>query len=98
MNIDDIIEQSKERGKNPKLESYVWCDLYRPRPLDNNVLQVIYLHGKASNLNDQPDHLIFSLKEYASKNESSPGWHAEFRSEWVKKPFIVCGARLQEEF
>lgn len=98
LNIDDVIERSKDRSREPKLETYVWSDPYRPRPLDKSNLQVIYLHGKASRLTEEPNHLIFSLKEYAPRNENSPGWHAEFRSEWVKKPFIVCGARLQEEF
>lgn len=97
LNIDDILDRSKTRGSIPKLESFLWCEPYKPRSLEKKELQVVYLHGKASKLSEQPDHLIFSLKEYASRNESTPGWHAEFRSEWVKKPFIVCGARLQEE-
>jgi hypothetical protein len=40
----------------------------------------------------------FSLKEYAARHEVSPGWHAEFRSEFIRKPFVVCGARLRDEF
>ena len=42
--------------------------------------------------------LIFSLKEYATRSEALPGWHAEFRSEFAQKPFVVCGARLQDEY
>lgn len=97
LNIDDVLDKSKSRGSLPKLESHLWCEPYKPRPLAKGDLQAVYLHGKASKLSEKPDHLIFSLKEYVSRNENTPGWHAEFRSEWVKKPFIVCGARLQEE-
>lgn len=97
LNIDDVIDRSKPNGSVPKLDSYLWCEPYKPRPLEKGNLQVVYLHGKATKLAERPDHLIFSLKEYISRNENTPGWHAEFRSEWVKKPFIVCGARLQEE-
>lgn len=97
LNIDDVLDRSKPSGSVPKLESFLWCEPFKPRSLEKSDLQVVYLHGKAAKLAERPDHLIFSLKEYASRNENTPGWHAEFRSEWVKKPFIVCGARLQEE-
>lgn len=97
LNIDDVLDKSKSRGSLPKLESHLWCEPYKPRPLEKGDLQSVYLHGKASKLLQRPDHLIFSLKEYVSRNENTPGWHAEFRSEWVRKPFIICGAKLQEE-
>ncbi|MDH1105336.1 hypothetical protein N5C55_10680 [Pseudomonas otitidis] len=98
LNIDDIIEKSQPRNSQFKLEQHLWLDKLQPRPQNRKTIQTIYLHGRASKLEDLPNHLIFSLKEYAARQESSPGWHAEFRTEWVKKPFIVCGARLQEEF
>lgn len=98
LNIDDIIENSRPRDGQYQLEQHLWSDKLQPRPKNRKIIQTIYLHGRASKLHELPSHLIFSLREYASRQESSPGWHAEFRTEWVKKPFIVCGARLQEEF
>jgi hypothetical protein len=58
----------------------------------------VYLHGRASQIEKTPARIIFSLKDYAARQEVSPGWHAEFRSEFIRKPFIVCGARLRDEF
>lgn len=98
LNIDDVMEKAKPSSEVRALSKYLWCDPLRPRSLDGTELQLIYLHGRASDLNKNPDHLIFSLKEYAARSEISPGWHAEFRADFVKKPFIICGARLQEEF
>jgi hypothetical protein len=98
LNIDDVIENSRVKNGEFQLEQYIWSDKLQPRPKNSKVLQTVYLHGRASKLAEMPGHLIFSLKEYASRQEAAPGWHAEFRTEWVKKPFIVCGARLQDEF
>lgn len=98
LNIDDVVERARPISEVRHLRPYLWCEPFRPRPLDGNELQLIYLHGKASELDTNPDHLIFSIKEYATRPESSPGWHTEFHAEFVKKPFVICGARLQEEF
>lgn len=98
LNIDDVVEKSKPRSATRPVSPYLWNEPLRPRPLDGSELQLVYLHGKASELVKNPDHLIFSLKEYAARQEMTPGWHAEFRADFVKKPFIICGARLQDEF
>jgi hypothetical protein len=98
LNIDDVVERARPSSVSRTLSQYLWCEAFRPRTLGGNDLQMIYLHGKASELSRKTDHLIFSMKEYAARPETTPGWHAEFRADFVKKPFIVCGARLQEEF
>lgn len=98
LNIDDVLERSMPSTLRRTLSQHLWCDPFRPRTLTGEELQLIYLHGKASLLDSKPDHLIFSLKEYAARQETTPGWHAEFRSEFVKKPFIICGAKLQDEY
>lgn len=94
LNIDDTLDTCIEKSTS---ESYLWCDNFKPRPLKQNSTQIIYLHGKASLLKEKPDCLIFSLREYLSRNENTQGWHESFKIEWTQKPFIVCGARLQEE-
>lgn len=98
LNIDDVMEKAKPGSEVRALSQHLWCDPLFPRSLDGKELQLIYLHGKASSLNSNPNHLIFSLKESAGRQEIAPGWHAEFRADFVKKPFIICGAKLQEEF
>ncbi|WP_350446240.1 hypothetical protein ABS648_16700 [Pseudomonas solani] len=95
LNIDDTLDSCVEKSIS---EIYLWCDDYKPRALKQNGTQIIYLHGKASQLKENPNCLIFSLREYLSRNENIPGWHFSFKNEWIQKPFIVCGARLQEEF
>ena len=98
LNIDDVFEKSQPRPHSRKISTYIWTDAFQPRPMGRNELQVVYLHGRATELSQKPDHLIFSLSEYAGRAEFSPGWHTEFRSEFVQKPFIICGARMQEEY
>ncbi|RIX81316.1 SIR2 family protein [Acidovorax cavernicola] len=98
LNIDDVLERVASDPKHEKKKVFSWGDAYEPRRMDRRELQIVHLHGRASELNDHPDHLIFSMVEYASRAEASPGWHTEFRSEFCQKPFIVCGARLQEEY
>ncbi|MCO1736114.1 hypothetical protein FA467_01815 [Pseudomonas aeruginosa] len=97
LNIDDVLELAASR-KGVRIYKYVWDEEFAPRRLDASELQIVFLHGYAGYLNNKPDHLIFSLKEYAGRAEYSPGWHAQFRSEFCQKPFIICGARLQDEY
>ena len=97
LNIDDVIEKC-QGSTNRRIDSFSWSDPFKPRELRSDELQVIHLHGYAPNLNKESEQLIFSITEYASRSDLMPGWHTEFRSEFSQKPFLVCGARLQEEY
>ncbi len=98
LNIDDVVQRARPPASAKHLVVYNWTDEFKPRDRGESELQLVHLHGMASRLASNNAALIFSLKEYATRNEALPGWHAEFRSEYSQKPFIVCGARLQEEF
>lgn len=97
LNIDDVVERC--RSATPRrITTFTWTDQFKPRELNSDELQVIHLHGYAPRLSDPAAQVIFSISEYAGRFELAPGWHAEFRSEFCQKPFVVCGAKLQEEY
>lgn len=101
LNIDDTLQRAAPGGLSRKLNSYSWNDPFRVRSLDGDDLQIVHLHGRASTIDPGSSEIrgiIFSLPEYASRSEITPGWHAEFRSEFVRKPFIICGSRLKDEY
>ena len=98
LNIDDLLQRAIPGGFSRTPRTYSWNDSLHVRALDRHELQIVHLHGQAASINQEPNGIIFSLQEYASRPEISPGWHSEFRSEFVKKPFIICGSRLRDEF
>lgn len=98
LNIDDVLQRAIPSAFARKVDSYSWQDRLRVRTLDGDDLQIIHLHGRANRIDASLSGIIFSLGEYASRHEISPGWHAEFRNEFVKKPFVICGSRLHDEF
>jgi SIR2-like domain len=102
LNIDDVIEQAFKgsTAETQRLSVFNWPDTYKPRPLqsDESEVQLVHLHGEARSKTQIEKGLIFSLKEYATRSENSPGWHSAFRQEFAQKPFVVIGARLQDEF
>lgn len=98
LNIDDTLQRSVPTDYDRKIESYSWSDKLHIRNREGKELQIVHLHGRATHIDTSLTGIIFSLREYAARNEISPGWHAEFRSEFVKKPFIICGTRLKDEF
>lgn len=98
LNIDDVLTKAYPASYHKKIALFLWSDQFKPRPLDGSELQVVHLHGIAQKLTTLPNHLIFSIAEYAARNEAMPGWHTEFRSEFAQKPFVVVGARLTEEY
>lgn len=98
LNIDDVLAKAYPASNPKRFTPFSWTDQFKPRPLDGSELQIIHLHGIAQRLATSPDHLIFSIAEYAARNEALPGWHTEFRSEFAQKPFIVVGARLTDEY
>ncbi len=98
LNIDDLLRRAIPPAFGRTVKTYSWNDKLRIRALDGDDLQIIHLHGQANRIEPSLSGIIFSLQEYASRHEISPGWHAEFRSEFVKKPFVICGTRLRDEF
>lgn len=98
LNIDDVLQRVVADSGGLGVKIFTWDDALSVRPLAANESQIVHLHGRASLIQGDAGRLIFSLKQYAARQEVSPGWHAEFRSEFVRKPFIVCGARLRDEF
>jgi hypothetical protein len=98
LNIDDVLQRAATRVNGLKTKTFAWDEPLAIRPLLQAELQFIHLHGCAKQIDGNLSRIIFSIREYAARHEISPGWHAEFRSEFTKKPFIVCGARLRDEF
>lgn len=98
LNIDDVLQRAIPPAFARKVDSYSWHEKLRVRTFGGDDLQIIHLHGRANKIDPTLNGIIFSLQEYASRHEISPGWHAEFRSEFVRKPFVICGSRLRDEF
>lgn len=98
LNIDDVLQRAAAKTTGPEIKIFSWDDTLSVRPLSQTELQIVHLHGRASQIDINLSRIIFSIGEYAARHEISPGWHAEFRSEFIRKPFIVCGARLRDEF
>lgn len=98
LNIDDVLQRAATRVFESKTKTFAWDEPLAIRPLSQSELQIVHLHGCATQIDGNLNRIIFSLREYAARHEVSPGWHAEFRSEFTRKPFIVCGARLRDEF
>lgn len=98
LNIDDIIDSCAKKVPI-KIRTFSWNSPLEIRSLVNNeFLQVVHLHGRASHIGSNDNELIFSISDYASKPEITPGWHSELRSELARKPFIICGASLDKEY
>lgn len=99
-NIDDVLERAYElKGDidgSMRPRSMSWKDKIVPLDRDTGV-QIIYLHGRAQDLNTDNGGLIFSIPEYSSVSRAFPPWHASFQTSYIDKPFIVCGASLAEE-
>ncbi len=98
LNIDDVLQRAANQITATNTKTFSWDESLSVRPLSQDELQIVHLHGRASQIDKAAGRIIFSLKDYAARHEVSPGWHAEFRSEFIRKPFIVCGARLRDEF
>lgn len=100
-NIDDVLEKAFEidRAKNviPDIASFDWKEKTAPLDSTSNKLQIVYLHGRASDLGSHLDGLVFSIPEYTHATRSFQQWHASFQTHYIERPFIVCGASLAEE-
>ncbi|WP_460120325.1 P-loop NTPase [Pseudomonas sp. H3_G09] len=100
-NIDDVLERAFEtdsaRNTTTQIRSLDWKDKLVPIESAPGAIQIIYLHGRAQDLNTNKDGLVFSIPEYSQANRAFPQWHASFQTNYIDKPFIVCGASLAEE-
>jgi len=100
-NIDDVLENAFDlnRTANLALETQPldWKDKVVPLDSKPSSLQIIYLHGRASEVGKPNKSLVFSIPEYAGAARTFPAWHASFQTNYIEKPFIVCGASLAEE-
>lgn len=98
LNVDDILKRARPADYPRVTKYYSWNDPLQVRNLELNELHVVHLHGQAERITDSLEGIIFSLQEYATLHEVSPGWHSEFRSQFVKKPFVICGSGLRGEY
>lgn len=100
-NIDDVLTNAFELNKSNNIFSDVapfdWKEQVKPLEGTPNAQQIIYLHGRASDLGGPLDGLVFSIPEYTHATRSAKQWHASFQTHYLENPFIVCGASLAEE-
>lgn len=100
-NIDDVLTNAFELNKSNNIFSdvapYDWKEQVKPLEGTPNAQQIIYLHGRASDLGGPLDGLVFSIPEYTHATRSAKQWHASFQTHYLENPFIVCGASLAEE-
>lgn len=100
-NIDDVLlnafNESKDQNVYSDIKTFDWQQ--KIVPLEDTVgsQQVIYLHGRASELGRTSNCLVFSIPEYTHATRSFLPWHASFQTHYLERPFIVCGATLAEE-
>ncbi len=101
LNIDDVLERAFEFSPKERLAVAItscdWKQPLEPRNAALGVLQLIYLHGRASDLDTPREGLVFSLNEYAAATKRFDQWHAAFQTMYIQDPVVVCGARLTEE-
>ncbi|SHL04048.1 hypothetical protein [Paraburkholderia terricola] len=100
-NIDDVLTNAFEFDRDQNifgdLASFDWKEQIAPLEITPNKQQVVYLHGRASDLGGPLDGLVFSILEYARATRSAQQWHSAFQTHYLEGPFIVCGATLAEE-
>lgn len=100
-NVDDVLENAfnEDHAQNVQagIASIDWKEKVKPLEATKNQQQVIYLHGRASDLGGKLDGLIFSIEEYNHATRSFQQWHASFQTHYIEDPFIICGATLAEE-
>ncbi len=102
LNIDDVLERAFELSSPTErlavaITSCDWKQPLEPRNAALGALQLVYLHGRASDLNTRREGLVFSVQEYATAAKRFDQWHAAFQTMYIQDPVVVCGARLTEE-
>jgi hypothetical protein len=100
-NIDDVLTQAFKHNRPTNVfsdvASFDWKEPVTPLESTPSKQQLIYLHGRASDLGGAHDGLVFSIPEYTQATRSTKQWHACFQTHYLEDPFIVCGASLVEE-
>jgi hypothetical protein len=101
LNIDDVLERAFESSPKERLAVTItscdWKQPLEPRNAALGALQLVYLHGRASDLDTHREGLVFSMNEYAAATKRFDQWHAAFQTMYIQDPVVVCGARLTEE-
>ena len=98
LNIDDVVE-SAFANADRMTQPLTW----HQRFVDSNDLavQIIHLHGMANRLQNTAsgrNELVFSMADYAREVANSKTWHKVFFDEFASRPFVIIGARLDDEF
>lgn len=98
LNIDDVVESAFEKAGRMS-QSLTWDQRF----VDGNdmTVQIIHLHGMASRLHNIDigrDELVFSMADYAREVANVKTWHKVFFDEFAARPFVIIGARLDDEF
>lgn len=100
-NIDDVLPAAfavnTSQNAHTNITTFDWKGRVTPLVATPNTQQVVYLHGRASDIGTNSDGLIFSTQEYARATREFQQWHAAFQTHYLEDPFIVCGATLAEE-
>lgn len=98
LNVDDVIERAYPSDSRQKLVPYSWMSDFSEPRLGVDELQLVHLHGSVEKANPEKSDLIFSIVEYVEAVSPHHAWHHVFGSLFSSQPFIVIGARLEDEF
>lgn len=98
VNIDDVVETAFVNSDR-MYQSLTWYERFS----DSNdmAVQIIHLHGMANRLCNNAtdkDELVFSISDYAREVANVKTWHKVFFDEFAARPFVIIGARLDDEF
>lgn len=100
LNIDDLVESAYQIVPTPKqkIRTVDWTEYYSEPDRRIDELQVVHLHGYAPYIERNKTKLVFSILEYLQATSRQHAWHHIFGDEFLQRPFIVVGARLEDEF
>lgn len=100
LNIDDVVEGAYGLPQNSKqvAKPIDWTDLYCEPDRNKDELQIIHLHGFAPYIPSGKSKLVFSILEYLQATSQLHAWHRIFGDEFLQRPFIVIGAKLNDEY
>lgn len=97
LNIDDLLDVASREERKWKVDPHSHVDNLRAPDPRSGEVQVVHLHGRASNISGEKSDLVFSLPEYSLTTKGRGDWLSEFWSVWLQRPFVVIGAKLLEE-
>lgn len=98
LNIDDVIEYAfQDIGR--EAQPLMWYERFAD--INDMSIQIIHLHGMANRLcgaETDKDKLVFSITDYIREVANVKTWHKVFSDEFIASPFVIIGARLDDEF